>query len=146
MPGISALPREEWNSDHLTVQECIPNPNELVILWSVFLDRVDPVTKILHIPTFRSRIVDAAANFHKIPLPTQGLLFSIFLTAVTSLSKQEHWDFFQRSKEDAIAAFSRGFKVVMSQFNYIRNYNLETLRALTIYSVRSSGHPTKIIS
>jgi hypothetical protein len=108
------------------------------VLWRVFLDRVDPVTKIIHAPSFRPNIVDAAAGFRNMPPQTKGLLFSMFIVASLALSKTEHWDLLGRSKEDTIAAYSANFRAALAQYSYLTNYNLDTLRSLALYSVRSS--------
>ncbi|OLN85066.1 putative transcriptional regulatory protein C139.03-like protein 14, partial [Colletotrichum chlorophyti] len=113
----------------------IPSANEFVVLWRVFLDRVDPVTKLIHVPTFHSRVVDAIANFSSVPLATQALLFSIFLTASGSLSNQEHQEMFGCGKAAAIANFVRGVKEALTLMNYLKNCNVEALRSLTLYSL-----------
>ncbi|KAK2046287.1 hypothetical protein LZ31DRAFT_593293 [Colletotrichum somersetense] len=71
---------------------CVPPAHAIDVLWRVFLDRVDPVTKVIHVPTFHVRVIEAMNNFAGVPLATIALLFSVFLTASGSLSRQEHWD------------------------------------------------------
>ncbi|WYZ44481.1 hypothetical protein EsH8_VII_000917 [Colletotrichum jinshuiense] len=114
---------------------CVPSPQAIDILWRVFLDRVDPVTKVIHVPTFQMRIVDAMNNFTSVPLATLALLFSIFLTASGSLSRQEHWNELGQDKNDAIADFTLGLKLALTRMNYLKNYNLEVLRSLALYSL-----------
>ncbi|KAL0938223.1 fungal specific transcription factor domain-containing protein [Colletotrichum truncatum] len=114
---------------------CIPSENAIKVLWSVFLERVDPLTKIIHVPTFRTRVIDSMNSFTSIPLATQALMFSIFLTASGSLTRQEHWDNLGQSKTDAIANFDRGLRLTLTKLNYLRNHNLEVLRSLVLYSL-----------
>ncbi|KAK1967851.1 fungal-specific transcription factor domain-containing protein [Colletotrichum sublineola] len=114
---------------------CVPPAHAIDVLWRVFLDRVDPVTKVIHVPTFHARIIDAVNNFASVPLATAALLFSIFLTASGSLSRQEHWDEFGRSQSDAIADFTLGLKLALTELNYLKNHNLEVLSSLALYSL-----------
>ncbi|KAK1498303.1 fungal specific transcription factor domain-containing protein [Colletotrichum tamarilloi] len=114
---------------------CVPSSPNIIILWRVFLDRVNPVTKILHIPTFQANIADAVSNFHAIPPVTQGLLFSLFLAASGSLSQKEHWDMLHWSKKDASTVLSRGFKTAMARYNYLKRFNEDTIRSLIFYSL-----------
>ncbi|GKT49821.1 aurofusarin cluster transcription factor aurR2 [Colletotrichum spaethianum] len=117
---------------------CVPPIPAIEVLWRVFLERVDPVTKVIHVPTFRMRIVDAMNDFTNVPLDTVALLFSIFLTASGSLSRQEYWDMLGQSKSDAIDDFTLGFKLALTEKNYLKNLNLEVLRSLTLYSFRQT--------
>ncbi|KAK1997107.1 fungal-specific transcription factor domain-containing protein [Colletotrichum falcatum] len=114
---------------------CVPPPHVIDLLWRVFLDRVDPVTKILHVPTFRTRVINAIDNLATTPLATLALLFSIFLTASGSLSRQEHWNRLGRSQSEAIAGFTLGLKLALTELNYLRNHNLEVLCSLALYSL-----------
>ncbi|KAK2034162.1 fungal-specific transcription factor domain-containing protein [Colletotrichum zoysiae] len=114
---------------------CVPPARAIDVLWRVFLDRVDPVTKVIHVPTFHMRVVEAMNNFAGVPLPTVALLFSVFLTASGSLSRQEHWDELGRSRADAIADFTLGLKLALTELNYLKNHNLEVLCSLALYSL-----------
>ncbi|KAJ0154341.1 putative transcriptional regulatory protein [Colletotrichum tanaceti] len=114
---------------------CVPSAHTINVLWDVFLDRVDPVTKIIHAPTFRMRVVEAASNFTNTPLATLALLFSVFLTASGSLSEQEHWEKLGLCKGDAVAEYSLGLKRALTEMNYLKNHNLDVLRSLTLYSL-----------
>ncbi|KAK2058574.1 fungal-specific transcription factor domain-containing protein [Colletotrichum caudatum] len=114
---------------------CVPPAHAVDVLWRVFLDRVDPVTKVIHVPTFHTRVVEAINNFAGVPLATVALLFSIFLTASGSLSRQEHWDELGRSQADAIADFTLGLKLALTELNYLKNHNLEVLCSLALYSL-----------
>ncbi|KAK7440158.1 fungal specific transcription factor domain-containing protein [Colletotrichum acutatum] len=111
---------------------CVPSSPNIIILWRVFLDRVNPVTKIIHVPTFQANIADAVSHFHAIPPVTQGLLFSIFLAASGSLSQKEHWEMLHWSKKDASRVLSKGFKTAMARYNYLRRFNEDTLHQRTL--------------
>ncbi|CRK32173.1 hypothetical protein BN1723_003842 [Verticillium longisporum] len=139
LPFFPSQTPSQLRSGTLTVRECIPTPNEVILLWGIFLDRVDPVTKIIHVPTFSARIVDAAANFGKMALQMQALIFSLLLAASGSLSRQEHHNLLGRTKSDTMSMLSRGFKATMTQLNYVRKYNSEVLRALIFYSLARQG-------
>ncbi|KAK6207719.1 fungal specific transcription factor [Colletotrichum tabaci] len=114
---------------------CVPSAHTINVLWDVFLDRVDPVTKIIHAPTFRMRVVEAANNFTNTPLATLALLFSIFLTASGSLSEHEHWEKLGLCKSDAVAEYTLGLKRALTEMNYLKNHNLDVLRSLALYSL-----------
>lgn len=119
-----------------TAPPFIPSANDIIVLWRIYLDRVDPVTKIIHVPSFRPLIVDAAAGFRNMPPQKKGLLFAMFTVACLALSRQEHLDLLGRRKEDTIDAYSASFKAVLVRYGYLNNYDLDTLRSLVLYAVR----------
>ncbi|KAK1994063.1 fungal-specific transcription factor domain-containing protein [Colletotrichum falcatum] len=114
---------------------CVPPAHAIDVLWRVFLDRVDPVTRVVHVPTLHTRVVDAINDFTGVPLATAALLFSIFLTASGSLSRQEHWNELGRGQAEAIADFTLGLKLALTELNYLKNHNLEVLCSLALYSL-----------
>ncbi|EFQ25328.1 fungal specific transcription factor domain-containing protein [Colletotrichum graminicola] len=114
---------------------CVPPAHAIDVLWRVFLDRVNPVTKVIHVPTFRMRVIEAINDFTSVPLATAALLFSVFLTASGSLSRQEHWDELGRSQADTIADFTLGLKLALTELNYLKNHNPEVLCSLALYSL-----------
>ncbi|OQE24765.1 hypothetical protein PENFLA_c009G03299 [Penicillium flavigenum] len=77
----------------------IPPLPEAERLYSIFLDRVDPVVRIIHKPTFLQEIqeyylqVGQDNGVEKISTAAfEALLFVVLFGALTSLSEQEHWD------------------------------------------------------
>ncbi|TDZ14833.1 Aurofusarin cluster transcription factor aurR2 [Colletotrichum orbiculare MAFF 240422] len=117
------------------ISACLPSPDGMSVLWDAFLERVDPVTKIIHVPTVRRRMAEAMSSFSCLSSSTQALLFAIFLVASGSLSRREHWAKLGRLKVDAIGDFERGLRLVLIGMNYLKNLNLEVLRSLTLYSL-----------
>src|SRR5450756_918017 len=55
-------------------------------LWQAFVNNVDPVAKILHIPTTQAKVFAAINNPTNIDKDLNALLFSIFFAATSSLS------------------------------------------------------------
>ncbi|KAH6686793.1 fungal-specific transcription factor domain-containing protein [Plectosphaerella plurivora] len=134
-------PQTRPSSAMSTTPPFIPSANDIIVLWRIYLDRVDPVTKIIHVPSFRPHIIDAAAGFRNMSPQKKGLLFAMFTVACLALSRQEHLDLLGRRKEDTIDAYSASFKAVLVRYGYLNNYDLDTLRSLVLYAfVQKSPH------
>lgn len=106
-------------------------------LWQFFIDRVNPLNKVIHVPSLQSYVMDAATDINKVPLAYQALLFSIYTMAVVSLTGQETIQLLGMTREDALNRFTRGTKLALTRANFLKNYNMTILQALVLYMVCS---------
>ncbi|RYP69085.1 hypothetical protein DL771_006316 [Monosporascus sp. 5C6A] len=73
----------------LDLKELHPPPEHVSLLWQKFLDRVNPLTKVIHVPTLQPMVAEAATNIDSVPKNVEALLFSIYTMAAVSLSDEE---------------------------------------------------------
>lgn len=118
-----------------TVEDLWPEAAHVFRLWQIYLDRVNPLTKIIHVPTLQPHIADAAADSHSVPKNIEALLFSIFLMAVVSLTPEECQLLLGYSKEEAYTRFSSGVRLTLLRMGFLKSHDLTTLQALVIYLV-----------
>lgn len=118
-----------------TVDDLWPEAAHVFRLWQIYLDRVNPLTKIIHVPTLQPHIADAAANPHNVPRNIEALLFSIFLMAVVSLTPEECELLLGYPKEQAYRKFSTGVRLTLMRMGFLKSHDLTTLQALVIYLV-----------
>ncbi|KAI3318123.1 fungal-specific transcription factor domain-containing protein [Xylariaceae sp. AK1471] len=121
------------------LQELQPDLVNVIRLWQLFLDRVNPLTKILHVPSVQPIIMDAAADINKVSLTHQALLFSIYTMTVVSLTNQEVVQYLGLTREDALNRFTRGTKLALTRSNFLKSYDMTTLQALSLYMLSLNG-------
>lgn len=127
--------------DPLTdVADLQPDPAHTFRLWQLFLDRVNPLTKIIHVPTMQPIVLEATAGIQHLPLHHQALLFSIYILAIVSLSSEECMTTFGMTKDDALRRYTLGARVALNRFNFLKNENMAILQALVLFLV--SHEPT----
>lgn len=119
----------------LSLEDLQPSPAHIFRLWQVYTERVNPLTKIIHVPSVQPYLVEAAANPAKLPNNIQALLFSIYTLATVSMTADECQSLFGCSRDDALRRFSSGTHLALNQAEFLRNHDLETLQALLIYLV-----------
>lgn len=66
-----------------------PSTGQIFRLWETFLKNVDPLVKIIHVPTVQSQLLQASVDLQNVSEPFEALMFSIYASAVTSLSNEE---------------------------------------------------------
>ncbi|KAH8812758.1 hypothetical protein F5884DRAFT_878676 [Xylogone sp. PMI_703] len=78
--------------------ELYPEPKQVFWLWQTFVENVNPVTKIVHIPTIQPYIATASLNPQALSKPIHAMLFSIYLLAITSLPSSKCRVYFEEDK------------------------------------------------
>lgn len=136
----SDAPTPDDNSDLLmgdhsavNLDELHPDPANVFRLWQVFLDRVNPVTKIIHVPTLQPYVAEAASPTRNIPRNIESLLFAIYTMAVIALTEEECMTLFSHSRERCLQRFSMGVRATLQRLGFLVNYDLVTLQALVLY-------------
>jgi hypothetical protein len=112
-----------------------PEPAHAFRLWQTFLDRVNPITKIIHVPTVQPLLVEAATDRSNLPKNVEALLFSIFTMGVVSMTDQECMMQLGYSRDTAYNRFSKGTRVALMRFGILKAYDLAILQALVLYLV-----------
>lgn len=110
-----------------------PSPSHAFKLWQIFLDNVDPLTKIIHAPTFQQQTITSSDNTENIPRPLEALLFSIYSLSIVSLSASECFDKFGESKAVLSARYQSAARQALSKANFLRTSDMETLQAFVFY-------------
>lgn len=78
-----------YRSADVDLGKCHPLPSHVTFLWSVYQENVEPLIKLLHIPTTDLILRDARKNSDKLSPGQEALAFSIYFAAVTSLEPEE---------------------------------------------------------
>lgn len=115
-----------------------PQPAHIFHLWRMFLERINPLTKIIHVPTVQPLVAEAATNGTNTPKNVEALLFSIYLTAAVSMSDEECRVRLGYSKAEALERFSKGVRHTLMQIGILKFYDLVVLQALVLFMVHSA--------
>jgi hypothetical protein len=117
------------------IDDLQPDPIHIFRLWQLYLDRVNPLFKVIHVPTLQPVIMEAATNMSGLPMHQQALLFSIFAMASLSMTSAESIQTLGMSREAAIQKFNTGTKACLIKYSFLKNYNMTTLQSLVLYLV-----------
>lgn len=114
-----------------------PSPTHISQLCALFIENVDPVFKVLHIPSLRSMVSDAISNVDSIPSGTyvEALLFAMYYAAITSLTRAECLGLFNDGKESLLAKYRAGMERALSNADFLCACDLGTLQSLAIFLI-----------
>ena len=82
-----------------------PEQVQIFRLWQIYLDNVNPLLKVTHIPTLQPRIINAASDIASINPTLEALLFSIYCISIVSLAEDECYALFRSPRKVLLAGY-----------------------------------------
>lgn len=114
-----------------------PPPTHISMLCTLYIRNVDPMFKVLHIPTLQDIVTGAIANVGDIPSGdyVEALLFAMYYAAVTTLSYEQCLQHFKDGKDTLLAKYRAGTEAALSNADFLNSTEHGTLQALIILLV-----------
>ncbi|CAK7206150.1 hypothetical protein SEUCBS139899_008935 [Sporothrix eucalyptigena] len=122
-----------------------PEPRMILHLWQTFIDNVNPVMRIVHVPTTHQQIVDASWDAANAPPATGALMFAIYTLALTSITETEYTDMYTITKTPStqiaqppppkrqlLTQYRRGAMQCLVAAGLLTTRRIDVLRAFTL--------------
>jgi len=78
-----------YRSADVDLRPLHPLPSQIPFIWQVYQENVDPILKIVHVPTMGKTIKQLRHNLDGLTPSTEALMFSIYFASITSLDDEE---------------------------------------------------------
>lgn len=127
-----------WSQTAVAMYTLHPQPVQVFQLWQLYLDNVNPLLKVTHTPSLQGRIIEAAGNILTIKPELEALMFSIYCTAISSLSEHDCQAMFASPKSHLLAGYQLGCQQALLNSRFLRCNSRECLTALYLYLVHLS--------
>ncbi|GAB1201522.1 hypothetical protein APSETT445_000097 [Aspergillus pseudonomiae] len=115
------------------VAELYPSRWEATQLWQVYLNNVNPLMRVVHIPTLLPKVYNAINAPNDVPADLSALLFAIYFAATTSLLSINEGDFLGGQKHAALQKYQRGLEVSLYNSSFLDSPTMTSLQAMAIY-------------
>ena len=115
-----------------------PGQAQIFKLWQIYLDNVNSLLKVTHIPTLQPRVLDAVSNLANISPSLQALIFSIYCLSILSLTQDECFALFQLSRKDLLSNYQFICRQALLNCNAWQSSDIDSLTALYFYLVSST--------
>ena len=115
-----------------------PSQVDILKLWQVYLENVDPLLRLTHTPTMQTRIINATGDLSKLKPAFAALMFSIYCVALYTLADDECITILGATKESLLPSFRLGVHQALRRAVALRADNLDCLIAMFLYFV---SHP-----
>lgn len=122
-----------FNQSMKDTQSYHPSRWQAMQLWQAFISNVDPIAKILHIPTTQATVFAAINNPSNLEEDLNALLFSIYFAATTSLTSSVAANLLGQDKNTALNHYKQGLEKSLAGANILDTPSMRSLQAMTIY-------------
>jgi hypothetical protein len=123
---------------NMNLKDLHPEPGHTFQLWQLFLDNINPLLRVVHVPTMQRRVIDAVSNIKSMTPITEALMFSIYSIATMSLGADECQVMFGSAKQDLLTKYQVGCRQALVNCGFLRCNDRDCLTALFLYLVRFS--------
>ncbi|RMZ15835.1 hypothetical protein D0860_01367 [Hortaea werneckii] len=124
-----------FSSQNVDLLSLHPLPNQIVHYWEAYKDRVDPLVKVLHIPTIEGTILSAASHLTNLSKGFETLLFAIYYGATTSLSAQDCLLKFGEEKPILLSRYRFALEQALARANFLTTEEAVVLQAFVIFLI-----------
>ena len=124
-----------YSSLKVDLKSLHPSPSQIFILWEVFKENVDPVVKLLHRPTAKNILINAASSVDKVSKPAEALLFAIYFGAVVSLTQSQCRQLLDEDKYDLVKKYRFATEQALARADFLNSSSLMCLQAFVFYLV-----------
>ncbi|KLO85288.1 uncharacterized protein LW93_13892 [Fusarium fujikuroi] len=110
-----------------------PLPAQGSFLWQIYLENIEPLVKVLHIPTMSRLMTQVRRGEHDLRTGDEALVFAIYYSAVTSMEPQEVEANLGASQSHFISQFRFALEQALAKSNLLNTTNMAMLQAFVIY-------------
>ncbi|KAH8587162.1 fungal-specific transcription factor domain-containing protein [Bisporella sp. PMI_857] len=124
-----------YHSSMVNLYPLHPGSNYASRYWQLYVENIDPVTKILHVPSFEKKFNDAHKDLQRLEAGSEALMFSIYYSVISSLSVDMVQAEFKESRDNLLKKYQFGIEQALSKAKFMKSKELAPLQALTLYLI-----------
>lgn len=132
-PSLQSIFTEAATGNAPSLGSLHPEPRHIFVLWQRFVDQVNPLTKIVHVPTLQPRVLEASGSPDALQSPLHALLFVIYTLSVTSMSPKECSAQLGEEKTGLMTRYRTATLRALVAADFLVTRDLEVLQALVLF-------------
>ncbi|KFY35514.1 hypothetical protein V494_05852 [Pseudogymnoascus sp. VKM F-4513 (FW-928)] len=112
-------------------------------LWRTFIENVNPLMKIVHVPSLQTAIEKAISNIKNVPRGFEALMFAIYHIAIISLTDNECREVMGETRAILLRRYLAASKAALSRAKFMSTSSIVVLQAFAIHlvSIRDTYEP-----
>ncbi|KAI9163992.1 FAD-dependent monooxygenase fsr3 [Paramyrothecium foliicola] len=107
-----------------------PPVSQIPFYWQTFVENVDPIIKIFHIPTISKVIREIQSRIPSLEPVEEALIYAVFFAVVTSMAPDEA----SHERTTLLAHYRAGAEQGFARADLLSNPNLFTLQAFVLFA------------
>ncbi|EFY97745.1 fungal specific transcription factor domain-containing protein [Metarhizium robertsii ARSEF 23] len=122
-----------FGSMDVDLQALRPREAEISILWKTYRENIDPILKILHIPSMEKVVRRARRSPSSLEPGSEALLFAIYHAAIASLEDEEVQSNFKSSKPHLLGKYRFALEQALVRADFLNILDITLVQAFTIF-------------
>lgn len=124
-----------FSSTSVDMDALHPQEQQAREFWDTYKENVDPLVKVLHIPTFEPIFFDAVADLKKVSRGLEPLLFAIYYGGVTSSTPEVCLERWGEDRNTLLERYSFGLEQALARANFLYCDEIVILQAFVVYLI-----------
>lgn len=120
---------------NLDLSSLHPEQPQILRLWQIYLENVDPLLKCTHSTTLQARIVDTLGHKTDTSPSLEALMFSIYCVSVMSLADDECLTRLGSPRQDLLEGYQDACQQALLKCKAWRGGEIDALLAMYLYLV-----------
>lgn len=112
-----------------------PTHTTAMFMWETYIDRVEPLGKILHVPSTAEMLARASKEPEKASRTDECLLFAIYHFAVFSMTEDECITQLGKSRTNLMERYQFATRQALVNASFLKTTELPILQALVIFLI-----------
>lgn len=124
-----------YSSHNVDMLSLHPVPTTIPLYWQTYKENVDPLVKVLHIPTIEPTVLSAASHLGYLSKGFETLMFAIYYGATTSLSSEACLSNFGEEKQVLLTRYRFALEQALARANFLITEELVVLQSFLIFLI-----------
>ncbi|KAK7744102.1 hypothetical protein SLS53_003623 [Cytospora paraplurivora] len=129
-----------YRSADVDLRSLHPLPSQIPYMWQVYQENVDPIVKILHIPTTTKLINQTRKNLDSLTAENEALMFAVYFAAITSMDEEDVKKNFGVERPKLISQYRFALEQALAKAQFLVSSELVVLQAFILFLVLVRRH------
>lgn len=140
--GTSSTLDLPFSNSGIDLKTSYPHPENRQKLWNIFKASVDPVVKVLHLPTVEPQLMEwmSRDDMTGIPRNINALLFAVFFSAVSSLEDDICAELLGQDCQELVARYHASVQRALTEAGLLSTDDMMVLQSFIIYVAALRHH------
>ncbi|PGH17921.1 hypothetical protein AJ79_00820 [Helicocarpus griseus UAMH5409] len=118
-----------------SLHELHPGPDQIPILWEMYVENVAPLVTIFHKPTLRKCFFRASEHLDSLNKNTEAVMFSVYYAAVTGMTASQCSSLLGEERQIMLSRYRAAMEHAMARANLLNSQSVVLLQAVVLYLI-----------
>lgn len=123
------------SSTNVDMRALHPTPEVAFQFWEAYKDSVEPLVKVLHVPTFEPTFREALQHPEKVSKGLESLLFAIYYGAVTSTTAEECLQQWGEDRSTLLLRYRFALEQALARANFLFCDEVVVLQSFVVFLI-----------